>query len=125
MSTRICPLICLLTAALIIGCDGEAKQNAIASVGGEPDRGKELTTTYGCIACHTIPGIHGANALVGPPLDHMRMRSYVGGVMQNTPTNMINWLQDPPAINPKTAMPDLHVTSNDARDIATYLYTLR
>ncbi|PRY20191.1 hypothetical protein CLV70_12572 [Pseudosporangium ferrugineum] len=31
---------------------------------------------------------------------------------------------DPQAVEPGTAMPDLGVTSTDARDIAAYLFTL-
>jgi cytochrome c1 len=50
---------------------------------------------------------------------------YIGGVLQNTPANLIRWIQDPPAVDAKTAMPNLHVTETDARDIATYLYTLQ
>ena len=85
----------------------------------------QLIRYYGCSSCHTIPGIHGADALVGPPLDRIASRSYVGGVMPNTARNMISWIQNPKAADEKTAMPNLHVTENDARDIASYLYTLR
>jgi len=28
-----------------------------------------------------------------------------GGVVRNTPENLIRWVKDPPAIDPKTAMP--------------------
>ena len=38
---------------------------------------------------------------------------------------MIRWIENPPAIDPKTAMPNMGVTVRDARDIAAYLYTLR
>lgn len=114
----------LLTAALS-GCDKDADQTAISMVGGNPDRGRKIITTYGCNSCHTIPGINGADALVGPPLTKMAARTYVGGVLQNTPANMIHWIQNPPGVDPKTAMPNLHVTQGDARDIATYLYTLQ
>jgi hypothetical protein len=38
---------------------------------------------------------------------------------------MIRWIQNPPGIDPLTAMPNLHVTPSDAQDIAGYLYTLR
>jgi len=119
-----CLLSLLLTAALV-GCDDEANQTAIATVGGDPTHGRALMTAYGCTACHTVPGIHGANALVGPPLTSMASRGYVGGVMPNTPKNLITWIQNPTAVDGKTAMPNLHVTDKDARDIATYLYTLR
>jgi len=115
----------LLVVASLAGCDTQAKKTARAFAGGDPDSGKSAIATYGCASCHTIPGIRGANALVGPPLTQMGGRMYIAGVMQNTPSNMIRWLQNPPAVDPKTAMPNLHVSESDARDIATYLYTLQ
>lgn len=36
----------------------------------------------------------------------------------------MRWLQNPKAIDEKTAMPNLGVTPADARDIAGFLYTL-
>jgi cytochrome c1 len=114
-----------VAAALRGGCDSESKRLARAMAGGDPDRGQAAIYGYGCASCHTIPGIRGANALVGPPLTQMGGRMYIAGVVQNTPGNLIRWLQDPPAVDAKTAMPNLHVTESDARDIATYLYTLQ
>jgi cytochrome c1 len=38
---------------------------------------------------------------------------------------MIKWLRNPPAVDDKTAMPNMGVTEKDARNIAAYLYTLR
>ena len=38
---------------------------------------------------------------------------------------MIRWIMNPPGVDDKTAMPNLHVTATDARDIAAYLYTLQ
>jgi cytochrome c1 len=119
-------LLLTALATCIGGCGGsEIKQNAMATVGGSPDRGAIAIDTYGCASCHTIPGIHGATATVGPPLTKMGLRSYVGGVLPNTPRNLVDWIQNPPGIDPKTAMPNLHVTESDARDIATYLFTLQ
>jgi len=46
-------------------------------------------------------------------------------VLKNTPENMIRWLKNPPGVDPMTAMPNLHVTDQQARDLAGYLYTLR
>ena len=73
--------------------------------------------------CHTIPGIRGADGLVGPPLTGIAERAYVGGVLTNTPENLVRWIQNPPAVDPKTAMPNVGVTYNDAVDIAGYLYS--
>ena len=80
---------------------------------------------YGCVACHDIPGVPGANGLVGPPLAGISSRSYIGGVLENTPDNMIRWLLDPRAVDSLTAMPDVGLTDADARHVAAYLYTLR
>ena len=80
---------------------------------------------YGCGSCHTIPGIQGAHVLVGPSLVQVASRMYIAGVLPNTPTNMLRWLQNPPAVQPFTAMPNMGVTEADARDMAGYLYTLR
>jgi cytochrome c len=117
--------VLLLEGALLMGCDSEKKQAARAMTGGDPDKGEAAIYGYGCASCHTIPGIRGANALVGPPLTQIGGRMYIGGVLQNTPTNMIRWLQDPPGIDAKTAMPNLRISESDARNIASYLYTLQ
>ena len=114
--------------ALLIGlasCTQEAERTAAAMTGGEPSRGKQVIRQYGCTSCHTIPGIPEANALVGPSLEQMASRVYIAGVLPNTPENMLRWLQNPPAVDPLTAMPNLGVTEADARDMAGYLYTLR
>jgi cytochrome c1 len=123
--------VLLLAAACttLCACDRESRkqvrESAVAMTGGDPDRGHDAIGRYGCSSCHTIPGVRGAVGLVGPPLTQMGSRMYIGGVMKNTPENMIRWLQDPPAIDGKTAMPNLHLGESDARDIACYLYTLR
>jgi mono/diheme cytochrome c family protein len=88
-------------------------------------RGKTALQQYGCVACHEIPGIAGATARVGPPLGGIATRALLGGVLPNTPDNMVRWLRHPQAVDPPTAMPDLGVTHRDARDIAAYLATLR
>jgi len=107
------------------GCGGDAYRAAAAMTGGDPARGRQAITKYGCDTCHTIPGIRTARALVGPPLTSVGARVYLAGHLPNTPTNMEQWIQHPPANEPHTAMPDMGVTDADARDIAAYLYTLR
>jgi len=123
MKPCFCALLLLVFAA--IGCDSKSKQQAAAMCGGDPDRGKGSARTYGCSSCHTIPGVPGANVLVGPPLNQIASRVYIGGVLKNTPNNMITWLKDPPGVDPLTAMPNLKLSDEDARDIASYLYTLK
>ena len=103
---------------------GEADAMALTH-GGNAARGKELIRSYGCGSCHTIPRVPGAEAIVGPSLQGEATRAYIAGVVPNSPENMIRWIMDPPSIDDKTAMPNLHVSATDARDIAAYIYTLQ
>ena len=101
---------------------GEA---AVLTGGGSATRGRAAIQAHGCGSCHTIAGVPGATAAVGPPLTRIAERAYVGGVITNTPDNLVRWIRDPKAIDSLTAMPTLGVTEAEARDIAAYLYALR
>jgi cytochrome c2 len=93
--------------------------------GGNPARGRLAIRQYGCGACHTVSGVRGADGLVGPPLDGIGGRSYIAGVLTNTPQHMIRWIVDPHGVDSLTAMPATGVGEREARDIASYLYTRR
>jgi cytochrome c1 len=114
----------LLPACNVENPRREREEDAIRLTGGDPGRGKDAIRRLGCVSCHTIPGISG-HANVGPPLLRVGSRVYLGGVLLNTPDNMARWLKDPPAVDPKTAMPNVGATDDDVKDIACYLYTLR
>ena len=103
----------------------ERAEYAARITGGDPARGRDAIARLGCAACHTIPGIPGADANVGPPLDRVGSRVYLAGVQLNTPENLARWLKDPPAVDPKTAMPNVGATDDEVRDVSAYLYTLR
>ena len=92
--------------------------------GGDPVRGWQKVQDYGCGGCHAIPRVPQAAGLVGPPLKGVGGRVYLAGRLENTPDNLIAWIEHPRAIDPQTAMPELGVTRSHARDIAAYLYTL-
>lgn len=91
---------------------------------GDARAGRDALQQYLCVTCHAIPGVPGAWNYVGPSLDQMGERPYIAGVLPNTPANMERWLRNPPAVKPGTAMPDLGVSEQDARDIAAFLRTL-
>lgn len=112
----------LAAVALLVGCSESPPKLHVA--GGEPGRGKAAIERYGCPACHTIPGIPGYGANVGPPLGQLAARAYLAGVLPNLPHNLVRWLQDPPAVAPRTVMPKLGVSEAEARDMAAYLYSV-
>ena len=92
---------------------------------GSPARGAELIAEKGCGACHMIPGVTGANGLVGPPLTLMGRRVFVAGLLRNTEQNLAAWVLDPQRIVPGNAMPSTDLTPAEAMDVAAYLETIR
>jgi cytochrome c len=92
---------------------------------GDAAQGAIAIGRSGCGSCHLIPGIQHADGLVGPPLAHFSERTIIAGVLPNTPPNLVQWVQHPQQVVPGNAMPDGHLTDQEARDIAAYLLTLR
>jgi cytochrome c1 len=115
----------LAVALVVAACStpGGAVPGAAPTLG-DPDRGARLISDYGCGSCHVVPGVAGARGLVGPPLTDFGRRSYIAGVLPNTAGNLQHWIVDPQGVVPGNAMPDLDVSTVDARDIAAYLLTL-
>ena len=114
--------------AITIGVNGfaaHAAEPAWAVPGGNAERGTLQMAQYGCTACHTIPGVRNANGNVGPPLARIGDRTYIAGMLRNSPANLVRWIREPQAVIPGNAMPNMGVSEADARDIAAYLYTLR
>ena len=117
--TRIIAFASLLP--LLLGLPGCSRQeHSTAAM-----RGADHLQYYGCVSCHTIPGVPGAYGTVGPPLDRMGIRTYIAGTLPNSPENLAFWIQHPQKIHPGTAMPELGVSSSDAEDIASYLEEMR
>ncbi|CUH40863.1 hypothetical protein JSE7799_03603 [Jannaschia seosinensis] len=83
-----------------------------------------LIVRNGCGTCHVIPGVPGANGRTGPPLGAMSRQAYVAGVLPNTLDALAQFIQNPQAVDPGSAMPRLGLTEDEARRLALYLYTL-
>ena len=78
-------------------------------------------TAYSNLTQHPGGRGWGANGLVGPPLQSLAKRVYIGSV-RNTPANLVAWIIDPRALNPNAAMPVTGISEQAARDVAAYLY---
>jgi cytochrome c2 len=99
------------------------REHAAATVGGDPSRGEAMFIQYGCGSCHQLRHVRKATGMVGPPLDGIADQETVAGKLSNSPENLQRWIRSPQEVNPGTAMPDLHVGAEDARDISAFLYT--
>lgn len=120
---------CCILAALLLAQSAcirhQTTLDAQNVTGGNWSVGRHLIYNYGCGSCHIIPGVAEAKGTVGPPLGGVGSRIYIAGTLVNTPQNLVQWIAKPQEINAGTAMPDLGVTEQQARDIAAYLYTLQ
>ncbi len=112
-------------ALALTACAGSAGRDGEDAGGGSADRGRQAIERFGCGACHTIPGIEGAQASVGPSLEGIGRRARLAGDLPNTPDNLVRWIRTPQDVVAGTMMPNLGIGDRDARDIAAYLYTLR
>ena len=123
-----------LAAAAVVGLAGwtliehrsdqlQRKRTAEALTGGNVERGERAFVGYGCGGCHSVGGVPQAAGKVGPSLDGFATRAMIAGRLENRPANLQRWIQDPQAVAPGTAMPDLGVTPAQSRDLAAFLYT--
>jgi cytochrome c1 len=94
-----------------------------ASTHGEP--GRELAQQYQCGTCHVIPGVDAAKGTIAVTLEGFGRRAYIAGHVPNSDENLTRWIVDPAALVPGTLMPNMGVTTADARAIAAYLMQLR
>ena len=136
MPSRAKTLTLAALAILLLGAGGaygayeysrrqSIRTEVMTLTGGDPERGPDLMTRYGCAGCHDIPGVRGAGGRVGPPLRQLAGRVYIGGVLTNRPDHLVRWIVNPRAVSPKTAMPVTGISEAEARHVAAYLLTLR
>lgn len=116
-----------VVAAVVLAACGQGQQLTPPGhqLAGDPELGRSALVDYGCIACHTVPGVPGNHGQVGPPLAGFAQRRVIAGRLPNTPANLAAWVQNPQDVDPGNAMPDMGVSAADAEHITAYLYTLR
>jgi cytochrome c len=112
----------LILLLVLAGCERPLPDHEPAT-GGNPRNGKQLIQHFGCGSCHSIPGVPGATATVAPALEKVKSRQFLAGRLSNTPENLQQWIRKPRSVDPKTAMPDVGLDEQQARDVAAYLYS--
>ena len=115
------PLAALGLALVLGGCGSGSE--AVSIPGADPGSAPTVMKAFGCGSCHMIPGVDGADGRVGPNLAGIQDRWSIAGRLPNTPANLVRWIMHPQEVDPGTLMPDLGVPTQQARDIAAYLYS--
>jgi cytochrome c oxidase subunit 2 len=91
-----------------------------------PGRVNKLT-----IACHTLGGVEGAVARVGPNLTHLMSReTFAGATFPITTQNLHDWIEDPSAMKPMrpekgTGMPKVPLSETQINQLVAFLETLK
>tara|TARA_B100001123_G_scaffold53926_1_gene56838 strand:- start:16223 stop:19111 length:2889 start_codon:yes stop_codon:yes gene_type:complete len=88
---------------------------------GDAANGQQLVESVGCLACH-ITGDEtrveaGPRRTFGQPLQNIGNKT--------TYEWLYDWVRDPKHFSPDTYMPDMRLTEDEVRDVASYLVTLR
>lgn len=118
-------LALLLVAGIMTGCSGgRAARNYAVATGGYASSGRDIVQLR-CGQCHTVPNVTRADGVFGPPLAMFARRTLIAGQFPNTPENLVPWIMSPKSMKPATAMPELGLSEQQARDVAAFLYTLR
>lgn len=98
-----------VTAYILDASDKKYKLNRTFESGDE-EKGKKLFESVGCQACHTLNG-KGENH--APDLSNIAKKVNADW--------LVTWIGGPHTYNPKSKMPDLRLSEDDATDIVAYL----
>jgi len=93
------------------------------SAGGNAERGKELVNTIGCKGCHVIGDDVRMRQARGFSYDVAPELSRAGSKLD--PDWMYEWIKNPRQYRPATRMPNLRLTDQEARDVVSYLMTMK
>lgn len=88
----------------------------------QTDKARTLIADH-CGACHRVPGVPGTDGRVGPSLASIGRQVIIAGHFVNTPDNLARWISEPQKLLPGDVMPDTGLTYEQARLVATYLYS--
>ena len=89
--------------------------------GGDPEKGKELIKTVGCMGCHGVEGLKEESEKVG---------AYAGPYLTGTGSKvdadwLVSWLKKPSHYQENTIMPSFRLNDKEAGHITAYLMSLK
>lgn len=104
-------------------------KGAPAGTAGNPDNGRQLLASQGCIACHTIRGVEGAVGAIGPDLTGVASRAGQRVSGQSAEQYLGQSIRDPDAFTvegfQRGVMPKLPLNDQQINDVVAFLMTLK
>ncbi|HTX33923.1 MAG TPA: cytochrome c oxidase subunit II [Bryobacteraceae bacterium] len=87
--------------------------------------GQTLFGQLTCESCHNITGFHKQEPYA-PDLTHVASRQMLAAErLENTPSNLRDWLHEPDVLKPGSFMPNLKLSDSDLSRLTAYLETLQ
>ncbi|MCR4336476.1 MAG: c-type cytochrome [Candidatus Omnitrophica bacterium] len=88
---------------------------------GDAQKGKEIVASVGCFGCHQIQPQPQKTPTSRQSLLKEQGPNLIGLGSKTSKVWLYNWLKDPHRYHPKTLMPDLRLSDEEAADAAAYL----
>jgi len=86
--------------------------------------GAAIYSNSPCTTCHTIAGVSSGH--LAPNLTHFGSRTTLaGGILENNPQNVADWVRNPEKLKPGAQMPKLGLSAQQASQLAAYLESLK
>ena len=94
-------------------------------VEGDPQKGKEIVSSVGCLGCHRLEPRDPAEPITQDTLRREQGPALSGLGSKTSKAWLYNWLKNPRGYNPQTKMPDMRLSDEEAAHVAAYLVSLR
>jgi cytochrome c oxidase subunit 2 len=82
--------------------------------------GEDIFLSASCAGCHTVRGTSATGDL-GPDLTHLSSRAAIGGVLPNTPANLLGFIANPQRAKPGVTMPPSELSEPELQAVVDYL----
>jgi cytochrome c oxidase subunit II len=97
-------------------------QSLVAKPPAAQSEGEKLFLSKGCVGCHALNAYEAPKGLIGPNLANVGARSYIAaGTLKNTDENLAHWIMNPQGVKQGVLMPNLGVTTDEAKALVAYL----
>jgi mono/diheme cytochrome c family protein len=103
--------------------NGEGEKVTLPAKEGDAERGRELFTEKGCLACHAHEGTTKKGGKTHPVTSEANFAPELSRIADKVSSRewLVQWILNPNVHHPRTRMPVTHLTPEQANDVAAWL----